>query len=54
MCVVGVDPTESTNGVLCEEMVSVQATMGLAISAASLTTCNSAEINREASSEVEA
>ena len=45
VCAVGVDPTESTSGVSCEETVSVHATTGVAISAASLTACNSAEIN---------
>ena len=52
---VGVDPTDSTNGVPCEEMVPVRATTGIVISAASVTTCDAAERNRETfSEEVEA
>jgi len=54
-CAVGVEPTESTNGALCEETISICAMRDVAISAASLTACNSAERNWEASSkEVEA
>lgn len=52
---VGVDPTESTNGVLWEEMVFVRVMTDMAISAASSTACSSAERNCDASSkEVEA
>ena len=52
---VGVDPTESTNGELWEDVVFVRAIADAAISAASFTACNSAERNWDASSrEVEA